>query len=246
MGTHRSYIETTSHRHSPMEEAFTTMWTCILAGVPVKIFDNSCIGSSDPCSTKSCSLKLCIEFLSTRMETFQRTRVSASTCSNACFFSSLMSFLRVMTESVAAILIEKTRPGSSPSTKQLSSRSRSEFGFGCVTIKVINIMNGESDSRTHQVEPLSRCGHAFWQGRRGSREDFHQLCTGPSARFSTKSCFLDLSLKLLSMGMETFQRTRASASTCSNACFFLFLMVSYRMLTVLLLAISTVKTRRGL
>ena len=54
-----------------------------------------------------------------RIETFQRTRVSASTCWKVWLFLSLIASLRSPTVSLFAILIGNVRLASSPSTKQL-------------------------------------------------------------------------------------------------------------------------------
>src|SRR5271154_862078 len=121
------------------------MCRCFRIGTPEKISDSSSTGDNDSSSGSSRLLISPLRFLSTGMETFQRTRASSSTCWNTFFFSFLIAFLRAPTDSLVAILTGKTWRGSSPRTKQLSSTVVEDMGA------FVDVVSGRRGRRTMEL-----------------------------------------------------------------------------------------------
>ena len=136
------------HRHIPGAGVFTTMCRCRSFGIDENSFDNLFIGDNDSSSTSSRLVSSSSRVSSSGMETLQRTRASASTCSNACFFFSLIMSLRALTVFDTEISTGKTWLWSSPSTRQLSSRGSLEEDVW-VTAKGMKRRSGELLVSTH-------------------------------------------------------------------------------------------------
>jgi hypothetical protein len=152
----------------------TTIWRCSSSGWSEKTFDNLFAGNNEPSSTKLSLLRFSARFPLTGMETFQRTRVLASTCWNAWSFSSLMAFLRASTVLLFAISMGKMLLVSSSSTKQLrlSCGCDSESGFGWVTAKAVKSHNNRKQtSRWHLRDDMKVL--IFRLVQKYSRQSFH-------------------------------------------------------------------------